>query len=367
MSKIFNKDFLRGAATVGIITILFSFHSSFGALPKLNAIRPAANQTVALSDEQQGILAVRSAKASVVSILGATPKNPTSTTSGISAYAVTTIYGSGFIIDSSGIIVSNGHVVQDSSLVYSVMLTDGTQYSAKVLGLDKYDDIAILKIDAKGLPAAKLGDSGVLETGQTVFAIGNSLGRYQNTVTKGVVSGLGRVISEPNETGVPSPRLLNLIQTDAAINPGNSGGPLIDMAGAVIGMNTLIDTQGSNVGFSIPINTIKDVADQLQKSGKVSKSYMGVQFATVNGQLKILNNLSVSEGAYINLVTPGGPAAAAGLEAGDVIVAINHEKITLNNELDTVVSKYQPGTQVLVTFIHNGQQTDAVMVLGVLK
>ncbi len=348
------KDFLKGVGVTVIALGLVIAGRTFGAATKATPIKPSANQTVAASDEQQGILAVRSAKVAVVSILGTNEGSSSSTGTGVSLKPVTTIAGTGFIVDASGLIVSNNHVVSDSSLNYTVTLADGTEYPAKVLALDKYDDVAILKINTSGLPVVKLGDSGMLETGQTVFAIGNSLGKYQDTVTRGVVSGLNRAIAVPSSDGSFGPRLQNLIQTDAAISPGNSGGPLIDMAGSVVGMNTLYDSDGSSLGFAIPINTIKSAVSQLQTYGKVQKSYLGVKFD------------SQSDGAHIAAVIDGSPASSAGLKVGDVITAINHEKITGSNELDTVASKYTPGTQVLITYMRGKESNDAAVVFGVL-
>ncbi len=349
-----NKDFAKGLAAAGIVAGLFLTFQSFGATTK----------TVVLSDEQQGIMAVRTAKASVVSIVGATTANATVTSPSLTP--VDTVAGTGFVVSSSGLIVSNDHVVSDPTLTYNVSLIDGTEYPAKILAMDKYDDIAILKIQADGLTPAALGDSGSLETGQTVFAIGNALGQYQDTVTRGVVSGLNRAVEPPSDTSAPTPRLQDMIQTDAAINPGNSGGPLIDMNGDVIGMDTLIDTGGAGLGFAIPINTIKSVVSQLETYGKVEKAYLGVEFETVDPEIKAAENLTVSNGAFVDQVASGSPAAAAGLQAGDVIVAINHQQLTQENELDTVASQYAPGAQILVTYVRNGQQTDAALVLGVL-
>lgn len=327
----------------------------------------ASTKQAPVSAEQQGILAVRGAKPAVVSILGTNVGGiNNATTTGLVVAPVNTISGSGFIVEANGLIVSNNHVVSDASLNYTVTLTDGTQYPAKVLALDKYDDIAILKIDAKGLPVAKLGDSDSLETGQSVFAIGNALGEYQNTVTRGVVSGLGRAITPPTSDGSLAPRLQNLIQTDAAINPGNSGGPLIDISGNVIGMDTLIDTSGNGLGFAIPINTIKSAVNQLEVYGKVQKAYLGVKFQTLDPSLSGQYNVSVSDGAYIAEVAAGSPAAAAGLQNGDVIIAINHEKLNQVNQLDTVAGKYNPGAQILVTYMRGKQQLDAALVLGIL-
>jgi len=333
----------------------------------LNPIKPVVGQVNYLSDEQQGILAVRSVKPAVVDILGVSPGESISldATATSSDYS-SDVEGTGFIIDSSGIIVSNNHVVQNPDLNYSVILSDGTTYPAKVMGMDKFDDVALLKIDAQNMPVIKFGDSSALETGQSVFAIGNSLGRYQNTVTRGVVSGLGRTIDSADLSGA-LPRMQQLIQTDAAINPGNSGGPLIDLSGEVVGMNTMIDQQGEGLGFAIPSNTIKDVVQQLETFGKASRPYLGVSFMTLNNFFTAGKAWGVTQGAYLVDVVTGGPADAAGLKQGDIVTAINHHPLTETNELDVAVSGYQAGNQILMTYNRAGQSFDAVVLLSAYK
>lgn len=329
---------------------------------KLNPIKPAPKQMQPLTDEQQAILAVRNAKASVVNIIGL-GSSFTGTSGGLEA---NTVSGTGFIIDPEGYIVSNNHVVQDASLKYTVVFADGTEYAASIVGLDKFNDVAVLKINANNLPVAKLGNSDALETGQSVFAIGNSLGKYQNTVTKGVVSGLGRNIGLGTILN-PLPRLQKLVQTDASINPGNSGGPLINLSGEVVGMSTLIDTEGQSLGFAVPINTVKDSVKQLRTSGKISKPYVGVNFSTINKAFLAVKPLTVKQGAYIASVTPGGPAAAAGVQSGDVVTAINKQPLTESNELDQVIAKFSAGDQILLTIDRNGVQIDVTLVLTEFK
>ncbi|HVY68050.1 MAG TPA: trypsin-like peptidase domain-containing protein, partial [Patescibacteria group bacterium] len=302
----------------------------FSAAVKTAAIKPAA-QTAPLTDEQQGIAAVRAVKAAVVNIVGVQQPAPLPTSSRPSlsvAPAPSADSGTGFIISSDGLIVSNNHVISDKQFSYTVVFADGTQYPATIVGQDTLNDVALLKINASGLPAAALGDSDSLETGQTVFAIGNSLGKYQNTVTKGVVSALGRAVSVSSQDGTPQPRLQNLIQTDAAINPGNSGGPVINLAGQVVGMSTLIDAGGESLGFAVPVNTIKNSVQQLQAFGKVSRPYLGVIFTTLDPYTRALNNVSANEGALVKSVADNSPAAFAHIQAGDIIVDINKEQLT---------------------------------------
>ncbi len=350
-----NRFKIAGASSIIVIFAVLAAHTS-SAPTKFTPAKPAPKQTQALSDEQQGVIAVRTAKASVVSIVG------------VSKNGFEQISGTGFIIDSTGYIVSNSHVVQDnqSTFDYSVIFADGSKYSASIAGVDKYNDIALVKIDRSNLAAIKLGNSDTLETGQTVFAIGNSLGKYQNTVTRGVVSGLGRDISVGSVLN-PRPRLQNLVQTDAAINPGNSGGPLINISGEVIGMNTLIDTEGQGLGFAVPINMIKDAVAQLRATGKVSRAYIGITFQTIDKALQASRNLSADRGALVLAVAPGGPADNSKLQPGDIILDVNREQLNERKQLDSVIQRYQAGNQVMLSIIRNGQTTDLPLILGEYK
>jgi len=331
---------------------------------KFAAVKPTGSQ--ALTDEQQGVLAVRTAKASVVNILGLPqPVAASGTGSGITVTPVPQgqISGTGFVIDGSGLVVTNDHVVSDDAFRYLVVLSDGTQYNATILGQDKYDDVALLKIDASSLVPAKLGDSDSLETGQTVFAIGNSLGRYQDSVTRGVVSGLGRgITADPS-----SPTMHNWIQTDAAISSGNSGGPLINMAGEVVGMNTLMDMQGEALNFAVPINTIKDSINQLKTFGKVSRPFLGVKFLNIDPQVQADKKLSVSVGALIVSVSDNTPASRAGLLSGDIITGVNNQTLNSQNPLDSTVQKYQAGTQLTFRVLRGSEKLDLPIILGELQ
>jgi len=335
---------------------------SVGQNIKLNPIKPGAKSSANISDEQQAILAVRKAKASVVSINGLR----TYVGRGNSTPIIEPLEGTGFIYSKDGLVVSNSHVVQSENTEYFVVLGDGKEYRAKVLGLDKYNDVGVLKIDAPGLTPAVLGNSADLETGQSVFAIGNSLGRYQNTVTRGVVSGLGRTVSigTPDD---PRPRFQNLIQTDAAINPGNSGGPLVNMAGEVIGINTLVDRTGEGVGFAVPVSAIRDSVNQLLAFGKASHPYAGLVFATINKLMKIQENLTVDQGSLVISVGASGPAYNSGVRVNDVILEINHEKLTERSELDAVLQKYKSGDTVLLKLMRNGEIIETPLLLGEYK
>ncbi|HYC79692.1 MAG TPA: trypsin-like peptidase domain-containing protein, partial [Candidatus Binatia bacterium] len=205
--------------------------------------------------------------------------------------------GTGFIITEDGIIATNKHVVDDPEASYTVLTTDGKKYDATVLSRDPVNDLALVKIQGQNFPTLTLGESSKVELGQRVIAIGNSLAQYQNTVTTGVVSGIGRTIIASGSTG--SEQLEGVIQTDAAINPGNSGGPLLDIGGSVIGINTAIDAQGQLVGFAIPVDDLKRDLESFKKFGKIVKPFLGIRYVLVTEAIKEENNLTVDYGALI--------------------------------------------------------------------
>ncbi|MFA6098143.1 MAG: trypsin-like peptidase domain-containing protein [Patescibacteria group bacterium] len=271
--------------------------------------------------------------------------------------------GTGFIVSSNGIILTNKHVVDTKSATYTVVLNDGTQYEAQVLAADPFNDIALIKIDANNLPSVEIGNSDALQLGQTVVAIGNALGQYNNTVTRGLISGLGRTVTAGDNTG-QSETLQNIIQTDAAINLGNSGGPLLNLSGQVIGINTAISQQGQLVGFAIPINqAIKDI-QSVETTGKIISPYLGVRYVLINADIAKQNNLSVDYGALIVkganpsdlAIVPGSPADKAGLTENDIILEINGQKIDQNHSLVSELQKQNPGDSVTLKVLQKGQE-----------
>ncbi len=270
--------------------------------------------------------------------------------------------GTGFIISSDGLILTNKHVVTDTEAEYSVVLNDGKIYETKVVDRDPFNDIAILKIEAKDLPTVALGDSDKVKVGQTVIAIGFSLGEYSNSVTKGIISGKGRDIVAG--AGGKSEKLEDVFQTDAAINPGNSGGPLINLAGEVIGINTAINREGQSVGFAIPINTAKSAISSVKQQGKIVRPYLGVRYVVINEQIKERNNLSVDYGALIVrgetvselAVVPGSPADKAGLEENDIILEVDGIKLSQEQSLAKEVAKHQPGDTITLKILHDGEE-----------
>lgn len=266
--------------------------------------------------------------------------------------------GSGFIVDASGIVLTNAHVVNQADRV-TVTLKDGRQFEGQVKGADEVTDLAVVQINPNNtaLPVARLGDSDVVEVGDWAIAVGNPLG-LDNTVTLGIVSTLGRSSSE---VGIPDKRL-EFIQTDAAINPGNSGGPLLNAQGEVIGINTAIRADANGIGFAIPINKAKSIEAQLLKTGKVSHPYLGVQMVSLTPDMARTNNadpnatlmLPETEGVLIVRVVPRSPADQAGLRRGDVITQVDGKPMTTAANLQTAVENSQVGQVLQLTILRSG-------------
>ena len=280
--------------------------------------------------------------------------------------------GSGVIFDSNGWILTNKHVVNGADQI-SVQLSDSRVFTARVYGIDTLTDLAIVKIDATGLPEATLGSSDELQLGQLAIAIGNPLGNFENTVTTGVVSGLGRQIQAGDANGTSSEQLNNLIQTDAAINPGNSGGPLINSAGQVIGINTAVNQDAQGIGFAIPIRVARPIM-QLALAGKpLARPWIGVYYTPVDKQLAKDRGLSVDHGALIDQaangapgVFPGSPAAKAGLQDGDVIVAVDGQTVDDDHDLGTRILPHVPGDVVALSIIRSDRTMEIRVTLGTL-
>src|SRR6266478_2587294 len=285
--------------------------------------------------------------------------------------------GSGFVIDPRGYILTNFHVVEGAQSI-EVVLGDQSHHPAKYIGADQRNDVALIKIDPKGkhLSALPLGDSGAIQVGQKVLAIGNPFG-FQSTLTTGVVSALGRTVQTSQTTFIDE-----AIQTDAAINRGNSGGPLINSHGEVIGINSAIYTPTgttAGIGFAIPINTAKNIANDLMTDGRVHRAFLGVETLPVGGWLAEALDLPVQEGLLIEAVTRGGPAAAAGLHGGDrqalagmrriaiggdVIIAIDGQKIASAFDMNVILNRKRPGDTVKVSIYRGGKRMDIPVKLG---
>ncbi|MCD6233141.1 trypsin-like peptidase domain-containing protein [bacterium] len=290
--------------------------------------------------------------------------------------------GSGFIISSDGMILTNKHVVSDKDAEYTVLANDGKRYPAKVLARDPVQDLAIIKIEKRqsigkdgklkaGLfPTVKIGDSSKLVPGQTVIAIGNALGEFRNTVSVGVISGLGRRITASGGGMVET--LEDVIQTDAAINRGNSGGPLLNLKGEVIGINVAMAQGAQSIGFAIPINKAQRDIKQIKTQGKIVYPFLGVRYIVITKEIQKENNLSIDYGALIvrgnspseMAVIPGSPADKAGLCENDIILEVNGEKITTKNSLVKIIQKYNPGDKVTLKVMSRGKEKEVEVTLG---
>ncbi len=263
--------------------------------------------------------------------------------------------GSGFIIESNGLILTNAHVVEGANTIY-VTLTDKREFKAKLLGMDKRTDIAVVKIEARDLPKLPLGDSSRVRVGEWVLAIGSPFG-LENTVTAGIVSAKSR------DTG----DYLPFIQTDVAVNPGNSGGPLLNTAGQVIGINSQIFSRSGGymgISFAIPIDEAMRVADQLKTSGKMTRGRIGVALGEMTKEVAESLGLGKPRGAYVRNVDPGGPASAGGIESGDVILSFNGREIAKSTDLPRLVGETKPGTTAIVQVWRKGATRDLTVTVG---
>ena len=280
--------------------------------------------------------------------------------------------GTGFIVSEDGLIVTNKHVVIDEKASYSIVLNDGKTYDLEVLARDSNNDVAVCKIkDLKEkLKPLLLGDSKNIQLGQTVIAIGNALAEYRNTVTKGIVSGIGRKITAGDGLG-SSEDLENVIQTDAAINPGNSGGPLLNLSGEVIGINTAISSAGQAIGFAIPINSVKDAIESVKKTGKIVTPFLGIRYIQITEDFAKKNNLKygygiiVARGETISdlAVIPGSPADKAGIVENDIILEINGKKIDDKLSFSKEIANSKVGDKIKLKVFKKGKVEDITITL----
>jgi serine protease Do len=262
--------------------------------------------------------------------------------------------GTGFIVDSEGLILTNSHVVDSRDGEYSVVMKDGQTYDVQKVHLDQIQDIAILEIDAENLPTVVLGDSDQLKVGQRAIAIGNALGRFQNTITVGVVSGIGRAINASAGFGTSSTAYDSVIQTDAALNPGNSGGPLLNSAGQVIGMNVATTPGADNISFAIPVNTLKPLLDTFLREGRLVRPFLGINYVMITKEVAQLRRLP--EGAFISRVYADTPASRADIKRGDIITAINGNSLSGGNSLGAVIAKFKVDETVEIDIDRNGSK-----------
>lgn len=283
---------------------------------------------------------------------------------------------SGFLVSSDGYIVTNRHVIENEDAEYTVILNDpenkGEKIKAEILAKDPVNDIAILKIQKSGLPYLEFADSDTLQVGQTAIAIGYALGEFDNTVSKGVVSGLSRSITATSE-GVYGQieRLEGIIQTDAAINPGNSGGPLLDISGKVIGINTAV-AKAENIGFAIPSNEVRRAYEEVRSSGKIRRPFLGVRYILIDPEIQEKNNLPYDYGALIIrgekptdlAVIPGSAANKAGIEENDIILEVDGIRVDTENPLGRLIAKYRVGDKVKMKIYHRGEEKEVEVEIG---
>jgi serine protease Do len=349
---------------------------------------------------------VQAVSPAVVTIVadGVTETDPTTGQTGVG-----TATGSGVIFDANGLILTNHHVVAGNPSKLTVNLKDGRSFDATIYGVDTLTDLAIVKVDASGLPTAPIGDSSTIEVGQQAIAIGSPLGEFTDSVTSGIISAVGRSI--PVESGM----LSNLIQTDTAINPGNSGGPLLDATGSVIGINTAIASSSQGIGFAIPINLARPLLAQASAGQPLTRPWLGIRFEMITPDIKASANLPVDNGAWIpdaaslsqgatgqggfgqdpnaqggqgfnpfdpnfqdpnsqgqvggiagtqSPIVAGSPAEQAGLQAGDIITAVDGTSLDATHPLDLVISQFSPGQTVTLDVLRNGQATQVQLTLG---
>lgn len=309
-------------------------------------------QPIDLSDAQSRIIqTVQKVSPAVVTVVGVIPGQ-------ITFFGPTgdqTVSGSGVFISPQGYLLTNQHVVENVKEV-QVILADGTQQAARIVGTDLYADLAVLKVDGVPPAVAELGNSDLVVPGEMVIAIGSPLGDFRNTVTLGVISATGRSI----DTG-QGYQIENLIQTDAAINQGNSGGPLVNLNGQVIGINTLVVRSSGTgaiaegLGFAIPINTAREVAEQIIQKGYVSRPYLGIRWQLVTPRVAAIYNLGVEWGVYVSQVFADSPAAKAGLRRGDIIVQIGDVQLDEQHSYINALYRYQAGDEIAVVVWRKGR------------
>lgn len=367
------KPVTQNRHTLHLSLIFFCFIAGFlgaGTFLMTGIVQPGnlsvteTKQNVVSSEGQAITEAYKKVSPSVVSVTtkGITASGPF----GPSAYQGA---GTGIIVSPDGYIITNKHVASDAQNI-TVVGNDGTIYrEIEYIGSDPTNDLAFIKINKapKPLAAATLADSSRVEVGQKVVAIGNALGEYQNSVTSGIISGIGRPIIAAN--GQSDERLDNLFQTDAAINPGNSGGPLLNLSGEVIGINTAVAQGAEGIGFAIPINAAKGLLKTVIESNEVKKAYLGIRYLNITPIVAETFDLPVLQGAYVydsagKGVIAGSPAAKVGLQNKDIITEINGQKVTTDSGLALLLAAFVPGDNVTLTLQRDGESKTVEVTLG---
>lgn len=340
-------------AAAAVRWLNFSFLGSFRESGGEGGVR------LQLVDEESAVIeVVEKVGPSVVSILvGKISWNPVTGPEKIEGGI-----GTGFIVGKDGLILTNRHVVNDINANYTVVLENDKEYPVEEVFRDPFNDLAILKIKATGLTPLELGNSDELKVGQKVVAIGNALGRFSNTVTSGIVSGIGRGVTASSGIFGSSEMLENVIQTDAALNPGNSGGPLLNLASEVVGVNVAISQGAENIGFSIPINAVKPMLDNFRKHGRIVRPFLGVSYVIIGEDLARLRGLP--QGAFVREVVPNSPADGVGLRASDIITALGGKPVSERTPLAALIREKEVGDKVELKINRNGEEIALQATLG---
>lgn len=355
------------AVALGIIVAVGLYQAQIrGLLPSFNLTanflpKTTSTETMTVVQEENAIIAVvEKASPSVVAI-GATTRifNPFDPFSLPRSQNAT--IGTGFVVSDKGIIVTNKHVVDDPDIKYNVVTKDGSKYEIRKVYRDPVLDLAIVQIDASNLTALELGDSSKLKVGQTVIAIGNALGRFTNTVTTGVVSGLGRRVVAGDPFSGTAESLDDLIQTDAAINPGNSGGPLFNSAGQVIGVNVAMTEGAQNIGFAVPINAVKKITNEFIQTGSVSRPFLGIRYRFIAKDVAILND--VPQGAYVQEVVEDSAASKAGIKEGDIITKVDGQAVDSETKISESIASKKIGDTLTLTLWSDNKERQVTATL----
>ncbi|HEY4944531.1 MAG TPA: trypsin-like peptidase domain-containing protein [Candidatus Limnocylindrales bacterium] len=374
----------RGRGLVGVVIAASLISATLASVGTYGALRasgsldqPAATPAAVAAQTVTATQPITTSDQSAITVAAAkvSPAIVTITSSGAAGnpndpfgQVPSTGIGSGVIFDSNGWIITNKHVVAGSSTL-EVALQDGRTFSGTIYGIDTLTDLAIVKVNATGLPVAPIGDSSAAKVGELAIAIGSPLGTYTNSVTAGIVSAFGRTIQVQDGTTIR-----NLIQTDAAINPGNSGGALLDEAGTVVGINTAVAQTAEGIGFAIPINIAKPIMQQALAGQKLARPWIGIRYQALTQQIADQAKLPVSQGAWLQATTtggatdpaivPGSPAEKAGLKDGDIITAVDGVKITAIAPLDDILTEHTPGTTVALDVLRDGKTITLTLTLG---
>ncbi len=341
---------LQNAALRSNLKLPFNLQKSLSSTPITTQNQVIVNEENAIID------VVEKSSPSVVAIaINNQPVvfDPFNPVSGLGPQQQQSTIGTGFVVSSKGVVVTNKHVVANTNAHYTVIFKDGKKYDVKKLYRDPLLDLALVQIEATDLQPLPLGDSSQLKVGQTVIAIGNALGKFTNTVTSGIVSGVGRRVQAGDPFSGAAENLDNLIQTDAAINPGNSGGPLLNSAGQVIGVDVATTEGAQNIGFAVPINSVTKIVDQFVQNGVVSRPFLGIRYRFVAKDLAILNN--VPQGAYIQEVVSGSGADKAGLQAGDIITKVDTQAIDSDTTISEVIATKKTGDSLNIEYFRDNK------------